>query len=88
MARTGRILTRKNLEVLRALQEIQRESGYSPTVREIATRLSLASPSTVQSHINKLVALGYVDRRGARRVITTDGLSLLNGGQPPELRGV
>jgi len=75
-----RQLTPRNLLVLRALADIERETGgFQPTVREIGSRTELSSTSTVQYHIDKLVDLGFVARRGARRAITTAGRKLING---------
>lgn len=36
---------------------------YPPTVREIGAGVGLKSSSTVQSHLNKLVELGIINRR-------------------------
>lgn len=68
----------RKLAVLLALRDIHTETGgFAPTVREVAARVGVASPSTVQAHIDWLVAAGLVDRRGARRAITTAGWSAL-----------
>jgi len=36
---------------------------YPPTVREIAVGVGLKSGSTVHSHLNKLVEMGYIERK-------------------------
>jgi len=36
---------------------------YPPTIREIATGVGLKSSSTVHSHLNKLVDMGYIERK-------------------------
>lgn len=66
-------------DVLAALRDIQTETGgYPPTVRELGERLGMRSTSTVQKHIDQLVRHGFVERRGARRIITSAGYSALN----------
>lgn len=72
-------LTSRNLLVLRALGDIQRDTGgFAPTVREIGSRVDLQSTATVQYHLDKLTEFGLVARRGTRRAITSDGWSALN----------
>jgi repressor LexA len=74
----SRRLTSRNLRVLSALADIERETGgFPPTVREIGSRVELQSTATVQYHIDKLVEFGLVARRGARRVITPQGRALV-----------
>ena len=75
-------ITDRNLQVLAALRDIQRDTGgFPPTVREVGHQLGISSPSTVQKHMEKLVRFGLVERRGHRRTITTLGYSVLNGGR-------
>ena len=46
-------LSRKQMEVLKALQAFSRRHGYIPSVRELAARLK-KSPTTVFQHLKAL----------------------------------
>lgn len=52
--------TRKQLEVLRAIQRLTKESDYPPTVREVQAEAGLASPSTVKYHLLHLKEKGLI----------------------------
>ena len=52
--------------ILQVIEDAVREQGYPPTVREIGSRVGLASPASVQSHLAALEARGYI-RRGASK---------------------
>ena len=50
-----------------------KDTGYSPTVREICIALNIKSTSTVSLHLRKLAERGLIDKRnGACRTITLD----------------
>lgn len=66
-------LTPRNFEVLSILNR----TGFPPTVREIGQELGVSSTSAVQRHIDRLVELGLVERRGVRRRVTLLGKSAL-----------
>lgn len=70
-------VTQRNLQVLQALRDLERDTTFPTTVRDVCGHLGM-SPSTVQNHINRLAAAGLVERRGKRRVVTLQGLSALN----------
>ncbi len=53
-------LSPKQKQVLDFIVTFIQERGYSPSYREIATGLDLASPSTVHAHIQALRMRGYV----------------------------
>lgn len=53
-------LTPKQKEVLDFIVQFIHERGYSPSYREIAGGLNLASPSTVHTHIQSLRLRGYL----------------------------
>jgi len=78
------MLTRKQLEVLKGIDDLIKENKYSPTVREISDRLGLASPSTTHTHIKKLEDKGCISKveaSGRSLVITERGkmaLKLIN----------
>ena len=49
--------------VLKAIREYIAETGISPTLRDLARKLGLASQSTVQFHLQKLKSLGAIEIR-------------------------
>lgn len=54
------VLSNKQWEVLDFIKRFIATNGYSPTIREIMSGLSLKSPSTIQGHLKKLVAEGII----------------------------
>ncbi len=56
-------LSRKQIEVLRALQSFSRSRGHIPSVRELAHRLR-KSPTTVFQHLKALEKKGYLQGDG------------------------
>ena len=69
-------LTPKQKEVLDFIVDFINDSGYPPSYREIASGLSLASPSTVHAHIKALRTRGYLKNSssasGTRELEPTD----------------
>ena len=55
--------TKKQQEVLAFVQNFLVEHDYSPSYREIMTALEYKSVSTVASHVEGLIAKGYLTRR-------------------------
>lgn len=53
-------LTEKQIEILEFIKFEISQKGYPPAVREICNAVDLKSTSTVHSHLNKLVKLGYI----------------------------
>lgn len=53
-------LTKKQRDVLICIEAFVREHGYTPSYREIAQELGLASPATVHQHISALREKGVV----------------------------
>ena len=53
-------LTAQEQRILDALSAYQREKGYAPSQRELAKLVGLKSPNTVDYHLKKLEAKGYV----------------------------
>lgn len=49
--------------ILAAIHALTAEHKYAPTLREIADRAGMASPSAVSRQIDRLVELGYVERQ-------------------------
>lgn len=65
-------LTAKRREILQFIELRHKEQGFPPSVREIADAVGLASPSTVQHHLQALARAGYVHRDPAKpRALTT-----------------
>jgi repressor LexA len=53
-------LTDRQLGILNMISEFIMKRGYSPSYRDIAKSVKLASPSTVVGHLEKLKEKGYV----------------------------
>lgn len=65
----------KQRKIYDYIRVISGECGYPPSIREIGAAVGLSSPSTVQSHINRLIALGYLIREdGKTRTLKVAGL--------------
>ncbi|MFA6130904.1 MAG: transcriptional repressor LexA [Patescibacteria group bacterium] len=64
-------LTKKQREVLNCIEQFIREHGYTPSYREIAKSMGLASPSTVHEHVQALCEKGVINtgEDGAARSI-------------------
>ena len=58
-----RQLSPKTLDILTYIKRYQQTNGYTPSVREIAERFVLASPSTAKYHLDRLEAYGYIERK-------------------------
>jgi len=69
-------LTPKQKEVIDFIVSFINDRGYSPSYREIASGLDLASPSTVHAHIQALRLRGYLrsgeSSGGTRELEPTD----------------
>ncbi len=59
-------VTPRSEDVLRALRTFTAERGYSPTVRELADAVGLASPSAVAGHLYRLRRDGLVEWQDGR----------------------
>jgi repressor LexA len=53
-------LTKKQKQILDFIHDFQKDHGYSPSYREIASRFGLSSVATVFQHIKNLEQRGYV----------------------------
>lgn len=72
----GSVLTPKQQNVLRFIQDYVQENGCAPSYQNIADAFSLASRSTAQKYVEKLKAAGVLDMNpNAKR-----GISLLQSG--------
>ena len=68
--RSVRDLTERQREVLDYIVEVLRESGYPPTVREIANHFGMASAFGVQRHLEALQKKGFLRRETGARALT------------------
>jgi len=66
-------LTRRQQQVLAALERLHERDGFAPSLRELAAEVGVASASTVLHHVRVLERRGVVERRphAARTVTTT-----------------
>jgi repressor LexA len=72
--------TRRQVQTLEFLRDFRRSSGYSPTIREVASGLGLSSVATVAEHLDSLEDMGLIRRRRDRArsvLLTPRGRSLL-----------
>ena len=60
---TERPLSDRHRAILRVINEKLSSNGFPPSVREIASAVGLASPSTVKHHLDALEAEGYLVRK-------------------------
>lgn len=70
--------TKKQRETLDFISDFIEKQGYSPSFREIQRALGVKSVSTVASHVDNLIAKGYLRKSesGVRSLeITTPGAS-------------
>jgi repressor LexA len=80
-SRVGGQLTRKQRQVLTAIQRFSTLNGYMPSVRELGRELGGLAPATVQHHLSMLRRKGHLEHDGGAH-----GLRLSAGAQPtPEL---
>jgi SOS-response transcriptional repressor LexA len=54
-------LTRRQTEVLEAIQKYVQEHHYAPAYRELGLLIGVKSPSTVSDFLLKLKSKGYID---------------------------
>lgn len=55
-------ITTRQLEILTFIRSFAVIYGYLPTVREIGEGVGLKSTSSIHSHMQRLVDLGYIER--------------------------
>ena len=59
-------LTKRQSDILKALNKFIATHGYPPTVREIGAMLNLNSPATTHFHLNKLEEKGYIKKNESK----------------------
>ena len=79
-SRTGGQLTRKQRQVLTAIQRFSTLNGYMPSVRELGRELGGLAPATVQHHLSMLRRKKYLEHDGGAH-----GLRLSAGAQTETL---
>ncbi|ETB71194.1 transcriptional regulator [Bacillus sp. CPSM8] len=52
---------KKSEQILEAIDELTKEKGFPPSVREIGERVGLKSSSTTKGHLDRLRKKGLVD---------------------------
>jgi repressor LexA len=72
--------TEKQARFLEFIEKFHKENGYSPSVRDIAQGLGLASTSGVKSMIDRLVNKGFLNRESG----VARSLSIANKNVPAE----
>lgn len=64
------LLTRRQREVLSAIERFAAASGYPPTLRELAAALGISGISAVKKHLDAIAAKGYISRDRRARAIS------------------
>ncbi len=59
-------ISERQEKILNCIKSNIKESGYPPSVREIAKAVNLSSSATVHSHLKKLEELGYLKRNPSK----------------------
>ncbi|WP_435831570.1 transcriptional repressor LexA [Catellatospora methionotrophica] len=75
-------LTMRQQQILRVIREWVDRHGYPPTVREIAAKIGVSSPSTVAHHLTAMQQRGVI-RRDAERPRAVDARAGLAGTPSP-----
>ena len=55
-------ISERQNEILQFIVRKVKESGYPPTIREIAKGVRLSSSATIHAHLKKLEEYGYIRR--------------------------
>lgn len=79
----ARKITKRQQQIYDFIRSYQKEKGYPPSVREMASAVGLSSPSTVHAHLNALEDLGLIKRDATKpralEVFNSDGSSVKLG---------
>lgn len=75
----ARKITKRQQQIYEYIKQYQKENGYPPSVREMATAVGLSSPSTVHAHLSALEDHGLIKRDASKpralEVFNEDGTS-------------
>jgi repressor LexA len=78
--RGGAPITKRQLDVLKAMHSMEAQKGYTPSLEEIGIAVGLSSLGTVHKHLSALEGKGFVIRKhysGRSASITKLGLARL-----------
>ncbi|MDR0287768.1 MAG: transcriptional repressor LexA [Clostridiales bacterium] len=64
--KTKEYITEKQQEILDFVNEMLRDKGYPPSVREICNAVNLKSTSSVHAHLNALEKKGFLEKDGSK----------------------
>ena len=56
------MITKRQKQVLKAINDFIVNNNYSPSVKELASALNLKSTSTMQGYLDRLQANGYIEK--------------------------
>lgn len=56
-------MTKKQRELLNFISAFIKTNGYAPSYREVMSNLQYKSVSTVATHVDNLISLGYLEKR-------------------------
>ena len=59
-------LTQRQQDILTLIADSQRESGQTPSLREIAAHFGFSSANAARDHVNALIQKGYLERPPGR----------------------
>jgi repressor LexA len=59
-------IAKRQRDILEFIKDTVATRGYPPSIREICAGVGLASPSTVHTHLNTLIKLGYLSKDKAK----------------------
>ena len=62
-------ITDRQLTVLKKISDFIKQSGYPPTIRELAGMLGFSSPKGVSDHLKALQKKGYIKKSSSARAI-------------------
>lgn len=62
MARKGKLMGVRHGNIMKFLEDYQRENQYSPSIREIGNHIGVNSTSLVDYYLRQLVEMGYLER--------------------------
>ncbi|MHB8423296.1 MAG: transcriptional repressor LexA [Leptospirales bacterium] len=68
-------LTPRQEETLSFITRYMEQSGYPPTVREIAGHMGIRGTNAVKKHLDALVKKGYLLRRKGARALNTESFT-------------
>lgn len=74
------MITKRQVEILKAIDTYIKEKGYSPSMRDLADMTKIQSTSTIHKYIDTLEKLGCITKKESiprALAITSEGMKLL-----------